>query len=70
MENKQEGEYTYSVEPGCAGAGMRVWRWSIRRGDDHPPVHQGTSIRSREDAMAAALQVIRRLKPASGPRST
>lgn len=62
MENEQEVEYTFSVEVGSAGAGMRVWRWTVRRGEEHRPVHQGASIRSREDAQAAALEVIRRLR--------
>jgi hypothetical protein len=57
-----DGEYVYSVESGSAGAGRRVWRWSIRQAGSPAVIHQGTSIKSGEDAKDAALAVIGRLQ--------
>jgi hypothetical protein len=69
MDEEQDGEYAYSISRGSAGAGMRVWRWAVRHRDGAAPIHQGTSIRSREDARRAALAVIARLKQGGGASS-
>jgi hypothetical protein len=63
MEKTQAGEFTYSIERGFAGAGRRVWRWVVRRGNTGAELGQGASIRSRDDARMTALAVIQRLRP-------
>jgi len=62
MDEDQDAEYSYSIARGAAGAGMTVWRWTVSRCGSKVPIHQGTSIRSRDDARRSALEVISRLK--------
>jgi hypothetical protein len=62
MREGHAGEYHYSVERDLAGAGRTVWRWTVCRGDSHVAVASGTSIRSEDDAGAAALRAIERLR--------
>jgi hypothetical protein len=62
MDNIRDGDYPYSIEAGSAGAGRRVWRWTVRRRGGGKPAAQGTSIRSHEDAKTAALEAIRQLQ--------
>jgi len=61
MSEGAEGEYVYSIERGSAGAGRRVWRWFIRHRNGTAIIHQGTSIKSCDDAKSTVLAVIKRL---------
>lgn len=62
MRQGQAGEYHYSVERDLAGAGRTVWRWTVCRGESAIVLAHGTSIRSEDDAAAAALRAIERLR--------
>ena len=61
MIGRRHGEYLYSIELGSAGAGKHVWRWAVLDRDGKS-VARGTSIQSAEDAEAAALSAIDRLR--------
>ena len=62
MREGHAGEYQYSVERDLAGAGRTVWRWTVSRGDSDVALASGTSIRSEDDAGAAALRAIEQLR--------
>jgi len=50
--------YVYLIEPGFAGAGRTVWRWSITRMSDGAMVCTGVSL-AEESAQKDVLAVIR-----------
>src|SRR4051794_14250560 len=62
MREGHAGEYQYSIDRDLAGAGRTVWRWTVSRRDSDVALASGTSIRSEDDASAAALRAIEQLR--------
>jgi len=62
MGQDERADYVCTVSRRLAGAGRTVWRWAVRRHDGEAAVASGTSIRSEDDAKAAALKAIDRLR--------
>ena len=65
MREGRVDEYSYLVERDLAGAGRTVWRWRVCRDGGGAALASGTSIRSEDDAGAAALRAIARLRKSS-----
>lgn len=65
MREGRVDEYSYLVERDLAGAGRTVWRWTVCRDGGGAALASGTSIRSEDDAGAAALRAIARLRKSS-----